>query len=277
MKASKHRRIEKGITSGLLIAFTLASAWSVNAQPPFGGAPGGGPSASGRDAAPIDLTGYWAALITDDWQYRMIVPAKGDYSWLPLTQEAIRVADSWDPEADEAAGEACKAYAAPAIMRLPTRLRVSWENDDALRVDTDTGSQTRIFHFGTNAPMSERSWQGHSAATWETERPRSNRRVFEDASDGRGSNAGNLRVETSNLRSGYLRKNGVPFSEQAEMTEHFNVLRGTRGDRYLAIQTFVDDPVYLNRHFVRTLLFKSEPNGSKWHPTGCAADGWAQD
>ena len=104
-----------------------------------------------------------------------------------------------------------------------------------------------------------------------------NRRVFEDVSDGRGSNAGNLRVETSNLRSGYLRKNGVPFSEQAEMTEHFNVLRGARGDRYLAIQTFVDDPVYLNRHFARTLLFKSEPDGSKWHPTGCAADGWAQD
>ncbi len=101
--------------------------------------------------------------------------------------------------------------------------------------------------------------------------------MFEDTARGGSPNAGNLKVDTSHLRAGYLRKNGVPFSEETVMTEHFNILIGQRGDRYLAIQTFVDDPVYLNRHFVRTLLFKNEPDDSKWHPTGCAADGWAQD
>ncbi len=230
---------------------------------------------SARESAPIDLTGYWAALITDDWQYRMIVPAKGDYSWLPLNAAAIGVADAWDPSADDAAGEACKGYAAPAIMRLPTRLRISWEDDDTLRVETDTGTQTRVLFFDGRPPAGERTWQGHSLAFWESERAGNNRRVFENASSAGAGNAGNLRVETSHLRAGYLRRNGVPYSEQAEMTEHFNILRGARGDRYLAVQTFVDDPVYLTRHFVRSLLFKSEPDGAEWHPTRCAADGWA--
>ena len=238
----------------------------------------GGPERSGREAAPIDLTGYWAALITDDWQYRMIVPAHDDFSWLPLSPEGLRVAASWDPAADEAAGEACKAYAAPAIMRLPTRLRISWQSDDILQVETDTGTQTRMFHFDHQPAEGERTWQGHSVATWEMENPGGRgRRVFEDASDGNRSNAGNLLVETSHLRPGYLRKNGAPFSDQTVMSEHFNILIGRDGERYLVVQTYVDDPVYLVGHFVRTLLFKSEDNGSMWNPTRCVADGWDVD
>ena len=235
------------------------------------------PERTAIEVAPIDLTGYWAALITDDWQYRMIVPAKGDYSWVPLNAEGRRVADTWDPERDEAAGEACKGYAAPAIMRLPTRLHITWENADTLRVETDTGSQTRLLHFDQPEPQGERTWQGHSVASWLY--PGAGRQVggFRNDAIVEAPGGGSLQVDTSYLRPGYLRRNGVPFSEEAFMTEFFNVLTGAEGEQYLAIQTFVDDPVYLTQHFMRTLQFKREPGGSLWHPTRCSADGWAED
>jgi hypothetical protein len=65
------------------------------------------PPASARAAAPIDITGHWVSLITDDWVFRMITPAKGDVSYVPLNAEGRRVADAWDPARDEAAGEQC--------------------------------------------------------------------------------------------------------------------------------------------------------------------------
>ena len=65
----------------------------------------------------MDLTGYWVALVTEDWRFRMITPPKGDYSRVPLTEQARKIADAWDPAADEAAGNQCKAYGAAAIMR----------------------------------------------------------------------------------------------------------------------------------------------------------------
>ena len=219
-----------------------------------------GPPAEGRTGAPIDMTGYWTALITDDWQYRMITPQPGDYSYVPLSPEGRRVADTWDSAVDEAVGEECKGYGAPAIMRLPTRLRVSWEDDNTLRIDTDLGMQTRMFYFpSAQAESGERTWQGFSAAEWEVEGGRG------------GPTFGSLKVDTTNLRPGYLRKNGVPFSEDTFMTEYFNLLTEDNGDQYLIIQTFVDDPVYLSGHFVRTLQFKREPDGEKWNPTPCVA------
>ncbi len=106
----------------------------------------------------------------------MITPVAGDYSYIPLNDEGRRVADEWDSAADEAAGEECKAYAAPAIMRLPTRLRIAWENDQTLRIDTDLGMQTRMFHFdGAGANAGEPTWQGFSQAAWEIEGGRADR------------------------------------------------------------------------------------------------------
>src|SRR5688572_10819761 len=108
---------------------------------------GGAPAASPQKAAPIDLTGYWVSPIIEDWKFRMVTPAKGQFGGLPLNPEGRKVGDSWDPAKDEAAGEQCRAYGAGGIMRLPTRLRIAWENDATLKVETDTGTQTRMFHF----------------------------------------------------------------------------------------------------------------------------------
>ena len=67
---------------------------------------------SSRQAAPIDLTGYWVSLVTEDWLYRMVTPAKGDYASVPVNAAGRAAADAWDPAKDEAAGEQCKSYGA---------------------------------------------------------------------------------------------------------------------------------------------------------------------
>ena len=77
----------------------------------------------------------------------MITPRKGDYQPVPMTPEARKVADAWDPAADEAAGNQCKAYGAAALMRLAARFHITWQDDNTLRVDSDYGTQTRLLHF----------------------------------------------------------------------------------------------------------------------------------
>ncbi|HEY9182285.1 MAG TPA: hypothetical protein VIQ99_03735, partial [Gammaproteobacteria bacterium] len=233
-------------------------------------APAAGPPPTARAAAPIDITGHWVSLITDDWVYRMITPAKGDVSYVPLNAEGRRIAETWDPARDQAAGEACKGYAAPAIMRLPSRVEITWQDDNTLKLDIDTGMQTRVFHFGQREPQGARSWQGWSYATWELSGT-TEQFYPGPTSLGQIKRAGSLRVDTSNLRAGYLRKNGVPFSENAFMTEYYNLLVEDDGNQYLVIQTFVADPRYLTGHFVRTLQFKREPDGSKRNPVPCSA------
>jgi hypothetical protein len=226
--------------------------------------------ASAREAAPIDITGHWVSLITDDWVYRMITPAKGDVSYVPLNAEGRRLAQAWDPARDEAAGEQCKGYAAPAIMRLPSRVEITWQDGDTLKLDIDTGMQTRLFHFGRNEPQGARSWQGWSAASWQLSGT-TEQFYPGPTSLGQIKRAGSLKVDTTNLRAGYLRRNGVPFSENAFMTEYYNLIIENDGNQYLVIQTFVEDPTYLTGHFVRTLQFKREPDGSKRNPVPCSA------
>src|ERR1700682_5778335 len=118
-----------------------------------------------KASAPIDMTGYWVAFVTEDWRFRMITPRKGDYQAIPMTEQARKVAGAWDPAADEASGKQCKAYGAAAIMRVPARFHITWQDDNTLRVDSDSGIQTRLFHFDSpSSSPGERTWQGYSAA-----------------------------------------------------------------------------------------------------------------
>ncbi len=228
---------------------------------------GGGATRSARDAAPIDLTGYWVSYVTENWRYRMVTPAKGEYRRIPSSPAALPLINAWDPAADERAGNQCKSYGAGAIMSVPGRLHITWQDADTLRIETDAGTQTRLFHFSQGAsaaasPASSgpRSWQGESTATWEP------------ATGGNGGGGGgSLRVVTSNLRAGYLRKNGVPYSERATVTEHFDVAPLPDGGRLLLVTTIVEDPVYLTGPYVVSPHFKKEPDDSKWDPTPCSS------
>ena len=223
------------------------------------GRQGGPPSA--RAAAPVDLTGTWVSVVTEDWRWRMRTPPKGDYASLPLTPAAIKVADSWDPAKDAAAGEQCRAYGGAAIMRVPGRIRISWSDDTTLKVEAEAGTQTRSFAF-TPGPPGEPSWQGSSVANWQ----------FAGGGARRGGGPprnGSLRVITTNLRPGYLRKNGVPYSANARVTEYFNRVNESNGDSWLIVTTMVEDPQYLNARFVTSSHFKKVPDDSAWKPTPC--------
>src|SRR5580704_14764981 len=138
-----------------LVVATLAVLLFIAAQPRAAGQDPNAPAgATAIASAPVDLTGYWVAFVTEDWRFRMITPRKGDYQPVPMTPEARKAADAWDPAADEAAGNQCKAYGAAALMRLAARFHITWQDDNTLRVDSDYGTQTRLLHFNS-APSSQ--------------------------------------------------------------------------------------------------------------------------
>lgn len=250
------------MAAALLIAFTVAAP--AQAQRGGGGRGAGQPAATAQASAPIDLAGYWVSLVTDNWTYRVITPPKGDYLYLPLNPEARRVADTWDPAKDEAAGEQCKGYGPVGVMRMPTRLHITWDNPNALKLETDTGTQTRLLRFGaSDAPPGQRTWQGYSVAEWQTGGGRGR--------GGRGpAGAGTLKVVTTQMRPGYIHKNGVPFSENAVLTEYFTVITD-RGVSYLVDTLMLEDPKYLTQSFVRSAQYKKQADGTGWNPTPCSA------
>jgi hypothetical protein len=238
----------------VFIIATVATLSSIAVMPRAAGQGRGapGPADAAKASAPVDLTGYWVALVTEDWRFRMVTPPKGDYSRVFLTDQARKIADAWDPAADEAAGNQCKGYGAGAIMRMPARFHITWQDENTLRVDSDFGMQTRLFHFNSPAQSpGERTWQGYSSAEWQ--RPSA------------------LKVATTNMRSGYVRKNGVPYSENAAVTEYFDLAPLPSGGQALLVTTIVEDPQYLQQPFIVTSQFKKEADGSKWDPTPCTA------
>jgi len=218
---------------------------------------------SARAQAPIDLTGDWVSVVTEDWRWRMVTPPKGDYASVPLNAEARKVADAWNPTRDASSGESCRAYGAAAIMWLPGRIRIAWEGDSVLRVDTEAGSQTRLFRFDNGAALvsSAPTWQGRSVAQWQVVGGRR----------GAPPTGGSLRVVTTGMRPGYLRRNGVPYSASATVTEYYNRANEPNGDSWLIVTTVVDDPRYLTGRFVTSSHFKKVGAGGPWAPTPCEA------
>jgi hypothetical protein len=251
------------VVVGAIAALTMVSP--VLAQRGRGGGAGGEQAASPRQAAPVDLTGYWVSVVSEDWRYRMTMPAKGDSGGVPLNADGRRVAGEWDPLRDGAAGEACRAYGAAGLMRLPGRLHITWQDDRTLKIETDAGTQTRLMQFGGAAPLppGERTWQGISAASW-------------DGVQGGGRSSatqwGSLRVVTTQLRPGYLRRNGVPYSENTVLTEYFDLHPGPANSTWITITTIVNDPTYLAQEFITSTDFRREPDGSKWNATPCSVD-----
>ena len=253
-----------------LVLLTLAAASL--AQNRGGPAPAPVP----RAAAPIDLTGYWVSQIVDEWRFR-VDPQKGDIPYLPLNAEARRVANAWDPAKDQTEGHACRAYGAVGVMQRPGRLHIEWENDTTLRIDFDAGTQTRLLHFGP--PPAQRgapSGQGDSVAQWQF----SGRAMLDlggigfvagGGPDARSGRSGLLKVVTTNMLPGYLRKNGVPYSEKAVLTEYFNRLAGAENDAYLLVTAVLEDPAFLTQPFVRSYTFRKQADASGWDPTPCWA------
>lgn len=250
-------------------ATVFVASIGVSAQGP----PVAQPPRSPRAAAPVDLTGYWVSVISEDWRWRMVTPLKGDSASIPLNAEGRKVVDGWDPAKDEAAGDQCKAYGAAAIMRLPGRVHFTWQDDSTMKLELDSGTQTRLFHFDANAVAKRApSWQGTSVANWE----RPPRGVADSVTipvfaTRIGTRGRSLEVVTTNLRAGYLRKNGVPYSDKTVLTEYFDYHKEPNGDEWFTVTTIVRDPQYLNGPFVTSSDFKKEADGSRWHAAPCSA------
>lgn len=225
---------------------------------------GGGPEvpATAQASAPIDLTGNWVAVVTEDWRWRMMTPPKGDFESLPLNPDGKKLLDTWTPDMD---GQ-CEAYGVGGLLRMPTRVRISWQDPQTLKIETDAGVQTRLLHFGDAMTMkkpTERSLQGFTTAEWEHPTPR-----------GRGGNAaptvgGSLVAHTTTVRPGWLRKNGVPYSENAEVMETFDRFTVPNGDEWFSVSTVVHDPKFYTQDVVVSSHFKKEADGGKWSPSPC--------
>ncbi len=268
------------------------------------------PPRPARELAPIDLTGTWVSVVTEDWRWRMVTPPaptpgpqpQVDAASIPLSGEGRKVAAAWSLEADNKAEAQCKAFGAGAIVRQPGRVRISWQDDETLKMEFDAGTQTRVVNFSRAVqPAAEKTWQGHSFAVWEgpgvgrgtgpAGDGRNDPRVTgggllgRDLPGGGGQGlrggppprqqaqmnvGGSLKIVTTNFREGYLRKNGIPYSEQATITEYVHRLPvHPNGDNWMVILTIVEDPLYLSQPFYTSSHFRLEPDGSTWNPTPC--------
>lgn len=262
--------------AALLLVSTLSAGDALAQGPGRGGR--GGPPPTPRAQAPIDLTGQWVSVITEDWRWRMTTPPKGDYASVPLNAEGRKVADAWDMAKDVAAGEQCRPFGAAGLMRLPLRVRIAWQDDTTLTLESDAGQQKRTLKFaaGPGAPVvstaavpaAQRGWQGVSVAEWN--KTSISRGLGFGGS--RGVAGGNLKVTTTQLRPGYLRKNGVPYSENATVTEYYIRHDEPNGDSWFTVTTIVDDPIYLATPFITSSSFKKESDTSKWNPSACQTD-----
>jgi hypothetical protein len=298
----------------VIVCAAVAAGSETFAQRGAGPAGPGAPPRTGRGLAPIDITGTWVSVVTEDWRWRMVTPpapapgrgaAVPDVASIPVNAEGRKVAASWNLEADNAAGNQCKAFGVGGIVRQPGRIRISWQDEQTLKMEFDAGTQTRLVHFDRAVPApAEKTWQGHSFGVWEgpgvgrgaAPAPAADGRADPRVTGGgiidrgvpgggggglRGGppprqhpqiqRGGNLRISTTNFREGYLRKNGVPYSDQATITEYVHRLpTHPNGDSWLHVLTIVEDPRYLSQPFYTSTHFRLEPNDGSFRPTPCA-------
>ena len=259
-----------GLAALIPLLFVSAPLW---AQGPSGPRP---KPMDAEKQAPIDLTGYWVSLITQDWRFRMVVPGSGEYAAIPINIKGKQTADAWKAAPDEAAGKQCEAYGAAVLMRNPERLHITWQDANTLRVDTDKGMQTRLLHFPpappggapvaphTNAPP---SWQGVSVARWS---PVGARGGLGGAPAANARRPDSFEVTTDDMLPGLLRKNGVPYGSDTTMHEWWQLYTEATGEQWLTINTKVYDQEYLQKPYVYESIFGKEPDGSKWDPAPCS-------
>lgn len=270
MTAGSMRRIAAAAVLAAMMGEPLAAQFP-------GGRGGGPPAPTGRAGAPVDLTGTWVSVVTEDWLQRMVTPDKGDYTTVEtvMNAQARKVADGWDPSMDGR----CEAYGAAGLMRMPTRLRISWQDDFTLRIESDAGQQTRQLRFArpgeaapaaTSVASQPRTLQGQSAAEWV--RSGGGEDAFLGGRIGAAGGSqrwGSLKVVTTHMLPGWLRRNGVPYSRNTTLTEHFTRFTHPQAGDWFVVTSVVDDPTYLTQPFVTSSNFRKEPDDSKWKPVPC--------
>jgi hypothetical protein len=192
--------------------------------------------------AQMDLVGEWAPQFHEDQPERLGGPAVGDYAGLPINDAASMMADTWSADILAVPEHQCKPHPADYSPRGPANLRI-WKEVDtatqqviALRTHISWQAPERaIWMDGRPHPdeFAPHTWQGFSTGTWE---------------------GPILKVVTTHLKKGWIRRNGVPRSDKAELTEYFY----RHGD-YLTWTVIINDPVYLTEPMIRTSDFRIAP------------------
>jgi hypothetical protein len=281
------------------VAFGLAALFGVPADA----------QQTAKALAPIDLTGYWTAVITEDWHMRMLTAPKGDFGVgapgavaipggrayglgpnpsdggnIPYKTAGGQAAMRWDPAKDQAEGNSCKAFGAPGIMRQPAHLHITWQDDNTLKLEADFGTQTRLFHFVPPPQGGQINFQ--SGAYIPPEMPKMEPPAGVQPSLQGYSVAmwtvmggvrnmekgGNMKAVTTRLKPGYYFRNGLPYTANATLTEYFRTMNLPDGSEWIILVEIVEDPEYLTQPFIVNYHFKKLPDGSKWNPTPCAVN-----
>jgi hypothetical protein len=252
----------------LLTALFFILPVTLLAQGGRGGAAAAPAPAQGpRAAAPVDLTGYWVSLVTEDWIERMSPdsPPSGTGGARGLT--GLRGQAAPPPDSTER----CRVYAAGGSLRVPGRLHITWADDNTLKVEMDAGTQTRLLHFNPlTPPPTEKTLQGYSVANWELSAGARGGRGG-PAGPGPGSAApavrpwGSLNVVTTNLKGGYLLSSRSFYSDNAVLTEYFSK-HTDFGVEYFTVTAVLQDGATTR---ATSSTFKKEPNGDKFKPSGC--------
>ncbi|HEX6994470.1 MAG TPA: hypothetical protein VF339_10040 [Gammaproteobacteria bacterium] len=251
-------RLRAGVAALGAAAAALASS-SAAAQPAGFGAAFGSPSP--RAAAPVDLTGYWVSLVTEDWIERMAPDSPPSGSGGGFGRGA-----GGPPRPATNPDDPCRAYGAGGIMRVPGRVHVSWADDRTLELEFDAGSQRRVLHFEPGAPAPEqKTLQGYSVARWVTGRDGG-----AGFGGGRGGPAappawGKLEVVTTGMSGGYLLSSRSNYSDAAVLTEYWSY-HSAFGNEYVTVTAILDDGGTVS---TTSSTFKKEPDGAKFEPTGC--------
>jgi hypothetical protein len=190
-----------------------------------------------------DISGEWAPRFHEDQPERIPGPEIGDYLGLPINDAARLRGDSWDASLLTLPEHQCKPHPSDYGIRGPANLRV-WKE-----IDTPT-QQLLAYHTHISWQAPERTiwmdgrphppdyvaytWQGFSTGKWEGDM---------------------LTITTDHLKMGWIRRNGIPRSSKAVITEHW-----IRHDNYLTVATIVNDPLYLTEPFIRTTDFVFDPD-----------------
>jgi hypothetical protein len=195
--------------------------------------------------AQVNLMGYWSPIYHEDNEERIPGPEIGDYAGLPVNDAAQLRAQSWDASLLTLPEHQCKPHPSTYGFRGVGTLRI-WEDRDpvsqalvAINTHIEWQEQRRtIWMDGRPHPpdYAPHTWQGFSTGHFE---------------------AGVLVVDTSHLKAGWIRRNGLPLSDEATMTDRFH-----RYGNLLTHVMIIEDPVYLTEPLVKTNMFQLNPTGT---------------
>jgi len=193
-------------------------------------------------SAEMDFSGDWAPRFFEDQPERVPGPELGDYLGLPVNAAARMRADTWEASLLTLPEWQCRPHGADYIWRGPSNLRIWKEVDPSSReivawhAEWLRSVDRPVYMDGRPHPpeYAAHTWQGFSTGKWDGDM---------------------LTVTTTHLKMGWIRRNGIPRSDKAVLTEHF-----VRHGDYLTLISVINDPVYLTEPFVRTTNWALDPH-----------------